>query len=189
MPWDTSRKSRTIYICVLTFAEGLARILQCGGERCMCVSAQACCCCVWICNIYIYVKRQICLISMSLKINRNNVYNTNFAMIMTINICSVYKWQYLLLSFINNAHWPLCASVAEWSVYIVLMLCYACWWFAPAWASGCLVANWWKRWRSMHCRQACVYTATRSREVHMYGNTCGVRGRPPIVRLPKNPSA
>ena len=46
-----------------------------------------------------------------------------------------------------------------------------------------------KRWRSMHCRQACVYTATRSREVHMYGNTCGVRGKPPVVRLPKKPSA
>ena len=46
-----------------------------------------------------------------------------------------------------------------------------------------------KRWRSMHCRQACVYTATRSREVHMYGKTCGVRGRPPVVRLPKKPSA
>ena len=46
---------------------------------------------------------------------------------------------------------------------------------------------WVKRWRSMHCRQACVYTATRSREVHMYGNTCGVRGRPLVVRLPKKP--
>ena len=46
-----------------------------------------------------------------------------------------------------------------------------------------------KRWRSMHCRQACTYAITRSREVHMYGKTCDLRGRPQVVRLPKKPSA
>ena len=42
--------------------------------------------------------------------------------------------------------------------------------------------------KTLHCRHACVYTATRSREVHMYGKICGVRGGPPVVRLPKKPN-
>ena len=41
----------------------------------------------------------------------------------------------------------------------------------------------------MHWRQACVYTATRTGEVHMYAKACDVRGRPPVVWLPKKPSA
>ena len=60
---------------------------------------------------------------------------------------------------------------------LLLMLCYACWWFAPAWAVGCSVASEDKTLTQQALQTDMCACNHKVMEVHMYGKTCDVRGK------------